>query len=65
MVPLESWLLEILACPRCRQKVELTASTDGLVCTRCNVVYPIDEGIPQMLPESARPVGGNGNPSGR
>jgi len=59
MPPIESWLLEVLACPRCHERVTLTAGGDGLRCARCRVVYPIDEGIPQMLPESGRPEDGS------
>ncbi len=56
MTPLEPWFLEILACPRCHEKVVLTPSGDGLRCDRCAVVYHVEDGIPQMLPESGRPV---------
>jgi len=49
-------LLEILACPRCKQSVEL--STDGawLVCETCGVRYPVQDDIPIMLPEEAQPL---------
>lgn len=58
---LEQWLIEILACPTCREKVSLTAAGDGFVCDRCRVLYPVEDGIPQMLPEAAKPLpGGDG-----
>jgi uncharacterized protein YbaR (Trm112 family) len=56
MSSLEPWFLEILACTRCRQKVALTEDGGGLLCERCALVYPIEDGIPQMLPDSGRPV---------
>lgn len=59
MASVESWLLEVLACPRCRQKVALSTDGSGLVCTSCAVVYPIDDGLPQMLPDSGRPLTGD------
>lgn len=59
-MPLEPWFLEILACPRCHQKVALLPDESGLVCEHCRVVYPIDDGIPQMLPDSGRPLDGPG-----
>lgn len=53
---LEPWLIAILACPTCREKVQLTAANDGFVCEQCRVLYPVEDGIPQMLPEAARPL---------
>jgi len=46
-------LLEILACPRCKGDLELTAREDGLICRPCGLVYPIREEIPIMLVEEA------------
>ena len=45
-------LLDILVCPACRTKVELTKGV-WLVCTNeeCNRKYPIRDGIPIMLIE--------------
>ena len=56
MASLEPWFLDILACPRCRQKVTLTEDEQGLACAQCALVYPIEDGIPQMLPDSGRPA---------
>jgi uncharacterized protein len=49
-------LLEILVCPKCKSKVELTADQSGLRCTnaQCRLVYPIREEIPVMLIEEAK-----------
>lgn len=46
-------LLEILACPKCKGAVELTAAEDGLVCRACRLVYPIKDDIPVMLVDEA------------
>lgn len=46
-------LLEILACPVCKAKVELQADGSGLKCTECKRVYPIRDDIPVMLPDEA------------
>jgi hypothetical protein len=48
-------LLEILACPRCKGPVRLTASGDGLGCAKCRVAFPIVDDIPVMLLEEAAP----------
>ncbi len=55
-------LLEILRCPLCRGELTLTgAKKDGseitagtLTCPKCRVDYPIDDGIPNMLPPGDR-----------
>ncbi len=44
-------LLEILACPKCKGRVEL--KNDALECHACRLRYRIDDGIPVMLIEEA------------
>lgn len=48
-------LVQWLACPRCRGKLDL--KTDELVCSNCQVAYPINHNIPTLLAESAVPIG--------
>ena len=50
-------LLEILACPVCKGSLELREDQALLVCARCHVGYPIEEGIPNLLPDAGRPLG--------
>jgi len=47
-------LLDILACPKCKQPVHLSASGDALVCDACKLAYPIVDDIPVMLIDEAR-----------
>ena len=61
-------LLDILACPVCRGililEAETTAPDDApdagevltgtLTCAACNEVYPISDGIPNLLPPDLR-----------
>lgn len=42
-------LLAILVCPVDKQPVRLEGTS--LVCTACDRVYPIEDGIPNMLVE--------------
>ena len=52
-----SELLEILACPKCKQKVVLDERGRSLVCMQCRIRYPVNEhGIPIMLIERAEPL---------
>lgn len=49
-------LLHILACPKCKGRLELLGAEEGLKCTACAVVYPIRDEIPVMLIEEAVPA---------
>jgi uncharacterized protein YbaR (Trm112 family) len=56
-MPIDKDLLEILACPKCKQPVE-ERTKDGqeyLVCTAadCGLAYPVRDGIPVMLIDEA------------
>ncbi|MBI1976798.1 MAG: Trm112 family protein [Candidatus Omnitrophica bacterium] len=44
-------LLEILACPMCKEPVQL--EENSLVCSRCRKRYPIRNGIPVMMIDEA------------
>lgn len=55
-------LLDILCCPVCQGDLTLTVArkngdeiVDGtLACARCSVTYPIEDGIPDLLPPDDR-----------
>lgn len=51
-------LLDILACPKCKNPVHLTGESDGLVCDHCRLVYEIRGDIPIMLIDEAKPLAG-------
>jgi len=50
-------LLEILACPLCKGDIEYDSERNVLICHRCKVYFEIVDGIPDMVPESAKPLG--------
>jgi uncharacterized protein YbaR (Trm112 family) len=52
-MPVDKELLEILACPVCKTKVELVKDGAALKCGTCNRVYPIKDDIPVMLVDEA------------
>lgn len=41
--------LEIVRCPRCRER--LAPAESGVQCVRCGAVYPVADGIPVLLTE--------------
>lgn len=47
-------LLEILACPQCKNKLLWDKSADELVCKQDQLAFPIRDGIPVMLLDEAR-----------
>jgi uncharacterized protein YbaR (Trm112 family) len=52
---LNTKLLEILACPKCKGELDLLPKEDGLACKQCDVVYPVRDEIPIMLIDEAVP----------
>ncbi|HEX2312452.1 MAG TPA: Trm112 family protein [Thermomonospora sp.] len=52
---LDSWLLEILACPNCRGALRADEAAAELVCTgECGYAYPVRDDIPVLLVDEAR-----------
>lgn len=49
-------LLEILACPICKGKLEYRRESDELVCRADRLAFPVRDGVPVMLAEEARPL---------
>lgn len=57
-MPISPDLLEILACPQCKQPVELDEAKGRLICAQCRLVYQIKDDIPIMLVDEAVPLEG-------
>jgi uncharacterized protein YbaR (Trm112 family) len=62
IMTLNKELLEILACPKCKGDIKLTAKSvngkgDELMCEKCRLLYPIRDGIPVMLIDEAIKAG--------
>ena len=49
-------LLQILVCPKCKGELEYRESPEALVCHACRLVYPVEDGIPIMLIDEAKPL---------
>jgi uncharacterized protein YbaR (Trm112 family) len=52
-------LMDILCCPTCKGNLELKVKDEeknevingSLTCKKCNKIYDIEEGIPNLLPK--------------
>jgi uncharacterized protein YbaR (Trm112 family) len=55
-VTLAPELLEILVCPKCKGDLEYRPQSESLVCHACRLVYPVEDGIPIMLIDEAKPL---------
>lgn len=49
-------LLDIIVCPVCKGRLQLNTEKNGLICRADGLVYPIEDGIPIMLVDSAKPL---------
>ena len=49
-------LLQILVCPKCKVDLEYRESPESLVCRVCRLIYPVEDGIPIMLIDEAKPL---------
>ena len=56
-MPIDKELLDILVCPKCKGELEYrTAPAEELVCHACRVRFAVDDGIPIMLIDEAKPL---------
>jgi uncharacterized protein len=61
---IDDWLLEILACPKCRSELRADEAADELVCTGCGLAYPVRDDIPVLLVDEARQTAGGSSAGG-
>ena len=55
-MPIAPELKEILACPQCKGDLEFREAENEIVCRACKLVFRIDDDIPVMLIDEARPL---------
>jgi hypothetical protein len=53
---LDPELKKILVCPRCKGDLEFHEDRREIHCLACRLVYAIEDDIPVMLIEEARPL---------
>ena len=51
-------LKELLACPKCKGDLEFRDAENEIVCRACKLVFRVEEDIPVMLLEEAKPLQG-------
>lgn len=50
-------LVEILVCPKCKGDLEYrTTPAEEFICHKCQLRYAVDDGIPIMLIDEAKPL---------
>lgn len=59
---IDPWLRDILRCPACRGTLHdgVTPAPEATVelrCAVCRLAYPVQDGIPVLLVDEARPFG--------
>lgn len=57
MTAIAAELKRIIRCPRCQGEVEEDSSFQFLFCPKCQLKYPVIDGIPVMIVEEAAPLG--------
>jgi uncharacterized protein len=62
---IDSWLLDILACPQCHAPLRPDEAAGELVCAgpECGLAYPVRDDIPVLLIDEARRPGGQAGPA--
>ncbi len=53
---LSAELKEILVCPKCKGDLEFHEEKNEIHCKTCALIYAIEDGIPVMLVDAARPL---------
>ncbi|MBN3302126.1 protein preY, mitochondrial [Amia ocellicauda] len=51
-------LLEVLVCPLSKKRLRYEEHTNELINEELGIAYPIVNGIPNMIPQDARMIGG-------
>jgi uncharacterized protein YbaR (Trm112 family) len=56
---LDPKLLAILVCPKCRGDLRTVQDPPSLECIRCQLAYPVRDGIPILLIDEAKRIDPN------
>ncbi|HEX8433275.1 MAG TPA: Trm112 family protein [Longimicrobium sp.] len=53
---IESWLLELLVCPKCKGDLRHESEPESLVCERDRLRFEVRDSIPILLIDEAKPL---------
>lgn len=53
---LDAKILDVIACPICKGKLDYDKSTNRLICKFNKLAFSIKDGVPIMLVDHAEPV---------
>jgi uncharacterized protein YbaR (Trm112 family) len=59
MMALSKELLAIIVCPRCKGELVYREEIGALDCSECCLRYSVEEGIPVLIADKARPIEGS------
>ena len=59
---LDKDFLDILVCPMCKGKLDYDEEQQTLTCWKCRLRYDIEDDIPIMLVDKAKPVPADESP---
>lgn len=48
-------LIDLLACPKCHGALRQNEEPEGFVCEACQLFYAVEDGLPNMLIDDAKP----------
>jgi uncharacterized protein YbaR (Trm112 family) len=54
-VPQQQALIDLLACPKCHGSLRRIEQPQGFACEACKLFYAIEDGLPNMLVDDAKP----------
>ena len=55
-MPIDPELIQILACPKCKGKLDLLQDQQAFACQACRLSYAIQDEIPNFIIEEAQPL---------
>jgi uncharacterized protein len=55
-MPLNRDLIEMLACPKCKGRLDLRPDESAFICMTCKLVYSVADEIPNFIIEEALPL---------
>ena len=53
---LDPQILEIIACPKCKGRLEQKPDGTALLCRACRLAYAVVDEIPNLITEDAQPI---------